>query len=120
MHIKNLIFQLALCMSLVAPVAKAQEFTAPDRAQRQGMSYEEYRELREKMRMRMEKRHENQRQPDDANRGAEQAEREKSGSTYGQGFDTRRQREDRPDASPDRRPDHPRFERFNRGDRARP
>lgn len=114
-YFKHLTFQLALCLILVAPAAKAQEFSAPDKTRRQEMNYEEYRELREKMRTRMEKRHEDQRQQPQEERV--RPEREERDSAYGQGYNSRRLREERSGAAPDRRPNRP---RFNHGERARP
>jgi len=113
---------LLLCTSLFAPVAMAQEqFTAPDKEHRQGMSYEEYSQFREKMRMRMEKMHQErlEQNQESADRPAQQTERTQPDNAYGKGYHSRNRAEDRPDAGPDRQPERPRFERFNRGDMMR-
>jgi hypothetical protein len=122
MHTNSISFQLALCLSLLAPVAMARDSSAPDRTRRQDMSYEEYTALREKMRMRMEKMHPqpSEQTEEKRKRPAEQAERETAGGAYGKGFDSRKLSNDRPDTAADRRPERPRFERFNRAERGRP
>jgi hypothetical protein len=51
MQIYNIAFQLLLCMSLLVPVANAENLSVPDKEHRQGMSYEEYSNYREKMRL---------------------------------------------------------------------
>ncbi len=121
MHIVKYSFLLALSLGLLAPVASAQEFSAPNREQRQGMSYEEYRELREKMRTHIDKRQDSQNQQtqEENSRPAQRAEREEKDSAYGQGYNSRKHSDDGLNSSTEKRSDRPRFDRFNRGDRAR-
>jgi nitrate reductase cytochrome c-type subunit len=105
-----------LCMCLLAPAVQAQEFSPPDREHRQGMSYEEYANFREKMRLRMEKNHADQRK-------AEQEEaappaREHSPSNYGQGYQARQHAAERPEPRSER-PERGHFERPQRGEMMR-
>lgn len=117
----RIFFYLILLISLSASVALAQDFTPPDREHRRGMSYEEYSSYREKMRMRMEKMSpEERRQAHEMmSRPSDQTEPPKHDSAYGQGFHTRKRLEDKPASGTDNRPDRPKIERFNRGERLR-
>lgn len=121
MQIYNIAFQLLLCMSLLVPVANAENFSVPDKEHRQGMSYEEYSTYREKMRLHMDKMHpQDPRQaPAPSNPTPEQTDKLNPNSAYGQGYHSRERTEDRPDRSIDKRSDRPNFERFNRGDMGR-
>ena len=115
MYIFNRSPLLFLCLSLMLPAALAQQIDAPSKAQRQGMSYEEYTDFREKMRLRMEKMradHRNQSAETDPHPHAEKEKHDER--AYGKGFDSRNRDNDRPDTA---RPDRPRVERFNRHDR---
>lgn len=116
-----LFFSLALYISSLATVARAQEFSAPDKAHRETMSYEEYSKLREQMRTRMEKMtpEERSQKPEIVDHRTEYVEHPKSDSTYGKGYHSRSRPEDRPDIDTSRRTERPRFERFKRGDRLR-
>ena len=114
-------FYFILLAFSFAPVAMAQDFAPPDKEHRQGMSYEEYSSYREKMRMRMEKM-----TPEERKQAHEMMlnpeghkERPNPDSAYGQGFHTRKRLEDRPATASGNRPDRPRVERFNRGERLR-
>lgn len=121
MQISNFYFQLLLCMSLFVPAAMAESISVPDKNQRQGMSYEEYSNYREKMRKQMEKNkpEEVKQNPAPANAPSGQTEKASQGSAYGKGYHSRNQPEDRPDTGAGNRPDRPRIERFNRGDMGR-
>jgi hypothetical protein len=112
---------LLLCASLSAPLAWAQDIAVPNREQRQGMSYKEYSDFREKMRLRMEKMRADERNPPSAENKRTQEEQKQTDSerTYGKGYDSRSHNIDRPDTA-DRRPERPRVERFNRIERMRP
>ena len=116
---------MVLCFGMLARVGMAQEALVPDKDFREGMNKEEFLEFREKMRMRMEKAHANENKPahdvglDLIDRPVNQKDDEHPGSTYGRGFDSRMNKEEKPDTATGMRPDHPRFERFNRGDRMR-
>lgn len=118
MQISNIIFRLLLCMSLFVSAANAESISVPDNNQRQGMSYEEYSNYREKMRMQMEnKRPEDMQQKQaPANPSTSQIEKPAHDSTYGKGYHSRNQPEGRPDTGSGNRPDHSRGERPNRGD----
>ena len=108
-------------ISFLAPAVMAQDFTPPDKEHRQGMSYEEYSSYREKMRMRMEKMTPEERKQahEMMSRPEGQMERPNPDSAYGQGFHTRKQVDDRPANASGNRPDRPRPDRFNRGERLR-
>jgi rare lipoprotein A (peptidoglycan hydrolase) len=100
---------LTLCAGLCTAPAMAGELSVPDKEKRQGMSYEEYSNYREKMRQRMASE-----QPADSRQvtspsDGTQAETEQAGhaSSYGQGYSSRKPAADRPD-----RP--ARAERFSR------
>jgi len=113
--------QILLCMCLFAPVVQAQETTVPDKAHRQGMSYEEYSKFREKMRQHMEKVHssEAKQSPDENGSPQDKRKMRHQDSAYGQGYRSRVS-EDRPDTGRDSRPEHPqRVERIERGDMGR-
>lgn len=118
MQIPIFAFQLMLCMSLFVSVAKAENLSVPDKEHRQGMSYEEYSNYREKMRMHMERMtpEERKQAQDSSGHPPERMEKHNHDSTYGQGYHSRHRAEDRPDTGAGNRPDHPRVERFNRGD----
>ena len=115
----KLTLQLALIMSLCVAPAFAEDFSMPDKEHRQGMSYEEYKNYREKMRLQMEKaRQEEQKQaPKAAAKRSESQETTERGSAYGQGYHSRGREDMRPDSRPDNRPERPQFEKFNRGNR---
>ena len=121
MQIYNIAFQLLLCMSLLVPVANAENLSVPDKEHRQGMSYEEYSHYREKMRLHMDKMHpqDPKQAPAPSNPTPEQTDKLNPNSAYGQGYHSRERTEDRPDRSIDKRSDRPNFERFNRGDMGR-
>lgn len=112
-------FLLLLCIHLFAPAAIAQSNPGAEKDAHPGMHTQEQADFREKMRLRMEKmraeKHKyGDRTQDDKDDG------DQSGSTYGQGFDSRNHSNDRPDAASARRPERPRIERFNHVERARP
>ena len=117
MQIYNIAFQLLLCMSLLVPVANAENLSVPDKEHRQGMSYEEYSHYREKMRMHMDKMHpqDSKQAPAPSNPTPEQTDKLNPNSAYGQGYHSRERTEDRPDAATGSRPEHPRGDRFDRG-----
>ena len=121
MQIPIFAFQLMLCMSLFVPVAKAENLSVPDKEHRQGMSYEEYSNYREKMRMHMERMtpEERKQAQDSSGRPPERMEKPNHDSAYGQGYHSRDQAESRPGMGAGNKPDHPRVERFNRGDMGR-
>jgi hypothetical protein len=123
MQIINFSLQFVLGMSLLAPAAMAENLSVPDKDQRQGMSYEEYATYREKMRKHMEERKlppEERRQPPESPRSPpEKLEKPEHNSAYGQGYQSRKPSEDRPDSGIGNRPDRPRSERFNRGNMGR-
>lgn len=104
-----------LYMSMLAPVAMAQEIPIPDKAHRQVMNLEEYSKFREKMRLRMERTHAQERkQPNESgDRPAKHTERIKPDSSYGEGYHSRNRSEDRPN----NRPERPHVEKFNKPDR---
>ncbi len=113
--------RILLCMSLFAPAVQAQETTVPDKAHRQGMSYEEYVQFREKMRQHMEKMHSDEAKQSQDENGPLQSKMKMrhQDSAYGQGYRSRVS-EDRPDTGRDSRPEHPqRVERIERGDMGR-
>ena len=105
--------QTFLCMSLLAPVAQAQEIAVPDKAQRQGMSYEEYAQFRENMRQHMEKRQtDDSKKPQmDNNTPQNEVKMHTHDRVYGRDYESRIN-EDRPE-----RPQ--RIERMSRGDMGR-
>jgi hypothetical protein len=119
MQILNYLLQFVLCTSLLVPVAMAEDLSVPDKDQRQGMSYEEYSTYRERMRKHMEERKmtpEQRRQlAESPHSPPEKLEKPEHSSTYGQGYQSRKPSEDRPDSGDNARPDRPRSERFNRG-----
>jgi hypothetical protein len=121
MRIPNFTLPLALCMSLFVPAAMAENLSIPDKEHRQGMSYEEYSNYREQMRLHMEKKHQEERMqaPASSNPRPEQTEKPNPNSAYGQGYHSRSRTENRPDMDSVNRPDRPRTERFNRGDMGR-
>jgi len=109
MQVSNFAFVPVLCMGLLVSAAMAEELAVPDKEHRQGMSYEEYSNYREKMRKHMEGMHPEQRKQmqDFPSRPPEQTEKLNPNSAYGQGYHSRERAEDRPD--------HPRGDRFDRG-----
>jgi hypothetical protein len=117
MQIYNIAFQLLLCMSLLVPVANAENLSVPDKEHRQGMSYEEYSNYREKMRLHMDKMHpqDPKQAPAPSSPTPEQTDKLNPNSAYGQGYHSRERTEDRPDAASGSRPEHPRGDRFDRG-----
>ena len=117
MQIYNIAFQLLLCMSLLVPVANAENLSVPDKEHRQGMSYEEYSHYREKMRLHMEKMHpqDPKQAPAPSNPTPEQTDKLNPNSAYGQGYHSRERTEDRPDTASGSRPEHSRGDRFDRG-----
>lgn len=121
MKILHLSSRFVLCMSLFVSVAKAENISVPDKENRQGMSYEEYSNYREKMRMHMERMtpEERKQAQDLSGRPPERMEKPNHDSAYGQGYHSRDRAESRPDMGAGNRPDHPRIERFNRGDMGR-
>lgn len=121
MRISTVSILLLLCVSLAAPLARAQDIAVPNREQRQGMSYEEYTDFREKMRLRMEKMRAEKRNlpPAENKRPQEEQKQADTERAYGKGYDSRSRNIDRPDIA-DRRPERPRVERFNRAERMRP
>lgn len=121
MRIPIFALPLALCMSLFVPAAMAENLSVPDKVHRQGMSYEEYSNYREQMRLHMEKMHQEELKPapPPSNPAPDKTEKPDPNSAYGQGYHTRSQAENRPVMGPGNRPDRPRSERFNRGDMGR-
>lgn len=119
--IKSLAWHCVLCTTLFAPVLMAQGFPPTDREHRQGMSYEEYSAHREKMRLRMEieRDEDHVRSTDRQKPPADQTEKSRPDSAYGQGFHTRSRADDKQDRARTSRHDRPHFERTNRGDRGR-
>lgn len=124
MRYSTFALQILLCMSLFVPAVRAQEITVPDKAHRQGMSYEEYTKFRERMRQQMEKTHSKahklSRDTEDSTQ--EQMEMHRHNSAYGQGYQSRIS-EDRPDNIRESRPERPErpehIERVDRGDMGR-
>lgn len=116
MKILNFTFQFLLYLSLLTPIARAENITVPDKDQRQGMSYEEYSNYREKMRKHMIER---RLSSDSPALPAEKTEKSNPNSSYGQGYHSRRPTVDRPENNFDNRPDRPKIERFNRGEMMR-
>jgi len=114
MQISNISFPLVLCASLFATAAMAEGIAVTDREHRKGMSYEEYSEYREKMRMQM-----NKIQPENSSKPPDLAEKPNRDSEYGKGYHARSPSQDRPDKADVTRPERPRAERFNRGDMGR-
>lgn len=116
MQIYNIAFQLLLCMSLLVPVANAENLSVPDKEHRQGMSYEEYSNYREKMRLHMDKMHpqDSKQAPAPSSPTPEQTDKLNPNSAYGQGYHSRERTEDRPDAASGSRPEHPWGDRFDR------
>lgn len=110
-----------LCLTL-ATSAMAQDVAIPDRDQRRGMSYEEYSQLRENMRMRMEKMHNSGSPKNVENEPHEnaQAAQQNPESTYGKGYRTRTQENISAPERPERaeRPERPeRVEKISRPER---
>lgn len=110
-----------ICMALFAPLAVAEDISAPDKEHRRSMSYEEYAKYREKMRMQMDHRRPGDLKPTPvpANIPSGQMERSPRDGAYGQGYHSRHQPADRPSVDAGSRPERPRVERFNRGDTGR-
>lgn len=121
MQTTNFSIPLALCLSLCAPAALAQSISVPDEERRQGMSYEEYSQYREKMRVQMEKlKSEEAKQTQTAPANpANQSEQSNQDSAYGQGYHSRNPAQYRPQNEAGSRPERPRPERINRGDMGR-
>lgn len=121
MPTNNILFQLALCLSLFLPAAMAEGLAVPDKEHRQGMSFEEYSKYRENMRLHMEKMKpdEARQKPEASAKPSAQMEKSQRDSAYGQGYQSRTPSEDRPDVGAANRPERPRVERFNRGDMGR-
>ena len=119
--LKNLALHSVLSASLFTPALMAQEFPPTDRQHRQSMSYEEYSAHREKMRLRMEKKHteEGTHSSDKQKSDFDHTDKAHPDSAYGQGFHTRNRLEDKHDTARANRQDHPRLERTIRGDRMR-
>lgn len=115
MRITDFSLPAILCMSLFHPLATAEQLSVPDKAHRQGMSYEEYSKYREKMRMQMESRKQGDFKAKQApsNSPSGQIEQSQGGSAYGKGYHSRNPPEDRPHVNAGR-PDRPHGERFNR------
>ena len=110
--------QILLCMSLLVPVAQAQELAPPDMARRQSMSYEEYAKYRENMRQQMGKANIDRNRPVQ-NRGTspqDRVEMRQNNSAYGQGYRSR-EPADRPASARESRTERPQIERFSREDR---
>jgi hypothetical protein len=112
---------LLVLTGVASPVARAENISIPDKNHRREMSYEEYSNYREKMRMQMKQKHpeESKRPPDTLSHPADQAEKQKPDGAYGQGYRARNRTDDKPDSPANNRPDRPRFERFSRGDMMR-
>ena len=111
---------LTLCLGIFAPTVSAQEFSAPNKAQRQGMSYEEYSQYRENMRKRMRNMTPQERNNalEHESQTVEQTENLRSEKAYGQGYNSRIRTETRSDMNMrDSKPERQqRPEKFNRGD----
>ncbi len=108
----------AVCLSLWATLALAQDVPVLDREHRRGMSYEEYSSVRENMRLRMEKMRETKRKQT----AVEDSVQPVPDSTYGQGYHARHQRDAAAVERPERaeRVERPaRIERFDRSDMGR-
>jgi len=125
MRIPTFTLQMLVCMCLFVPAAYAEDFSIPDKEHRQGMSYEEYSRVREKMRKHIESVPPEAQQQEASSRGAEASAKTQHDSRYGQGYHSRNEAADRPDV-PDipaidagSRPDRPHIERFNRSDMGR-
>jgi len=110
-----------LLSTLCAQLVRAENIAIPDKVRRQEMSYEEYSNYREKMRMQMGKAHSEEAKPtqDAASRATDQIDKSKPESAYGQGYHLRNRADDKPDSAANSKPDRPHFERFNRGDMMR-
>ena len=122
MKIASFTIPLALYVSLFASLSAADEIHIPDREHRQGMSYEEYKNFREKMRMRLEKsRVEGNGSASELTQHAdEHPDRHREEDTYGKGYRSRILNDGHPDTKPEGRPDRgARVEKFNRGDMMR-
>lgn len=90
MKIFYLSFLTFFCLSLLAPDARADALSAPDKeVRREDMSSDEYKIYRDKMRKRMEEQKQTEEQQQ---RPAEQSD--KVNSAYGKGFDSRNPAED--------------------------
>lgn len=119
MRITKYILQSVLYLCMIAPVVRAEEFTPPPKHQRETMSYREYSDFREKMRDRMHRTRKQERQQthETENHPPEQSRESNPNSTYGQGYNTRNPKVDRPDNRPVPRQNRARAERFRRSDR---
>jgi hypothetical protein len=106
---------LQYCVSTAA----LHEFARPCGQRRKPfrMSYEEYSNYREKMRLHMDKMHpqDPKQAPAPSSPTPEQTDKLNPNSAYGQGYHSRERTEDRPDAASGSRPEHPRGDRFDRG-----
>lgn len=113
---KNSISTATILMVLSISNAFAQDIQVPDKEHRQGMSYDEYVNVREKMRLRLESRAKENNQSDDA--PAIVKERPDRERHYGQGYLSRHPQVDRMNRveRPERpeRPDTPRMEKMER------
>lgn len=112
MHNNRIFITFAVCMSLFAPLVAAQELNIPDKAHRQGMTYEEYAALREKMRARMENMTPTERQQLRETMRNARGERREANRTYGEGYQARRRNMEKAEIRPDRpekpqRPERP-------------
>jgi len=116
MQNSNFLFLPVLCMSLYVPAVMAENLSVPDKAHRQGMSYEEYSNYREKMLKHMDER---KLSPESSRSTSDRAEKPNPNSAYGQGYQSRKLSEERTERGINNRPERPGFERFNRGDMGR-
>jgi hypothetical protein len=111
----KILIPLTLCMYLFVPFAMAENITVPDKEQLKGMSYEEYSQYREKMRLHLEnprpKGHKSTQES--TNPGFDQPEQPRTDSSYGRGYHSRNDDDTRSESR--RKADRPRFERLNRG-----
>lgn len=93
---------LVICMNMPAASALAQDLNIPDRDQRQGMSYEEYSALREKMRARLEKMTPSERQAQREKWQENRLNQRDEVRTYGLGYQARRHDMEKPANQPDK------------------
>ena len=111
--------QLVVCMYLFAPASYARDASSPEKQPRNGMSYEEYSSMREKMRMQMDSvgRDDLRQLRESENNSNSRIERPARYNDYGRGYQSRNRdmvRPDNPSGERAERPEHPRFEKHNR------
>ena len=121
MKISGFSVLLLLCMSLYATATLAEGIADTDKDPRKAMSYEEYSQHRENMRLQMKKGKTESRkeQANAAEEPVEKMEKSQRSSAYGQGYLSRSPAQDRPAKAEVNRPEHTRAERFDRSDMGR-